>query len=533
MQNIMKNFQNHWQSDVAAGFVVFLVALPLCLGIALASGAPIVSGLISAIIAGCLVSWLSGSELSVSGPAAGLTSVVAAGILHIGSWTGFLTATVIAGVIQIVFGVLRCGALASFFPNCVIKGMMAAIGLIIIIKQIPHAVGWDSDFEGDESFFQQFDHSNTFQSLVDAWNHITPGALIVSVIAVLIVWLWSRPAIQSRSYFKVVPAPLLVVVAGVITNKILGIYFGELALVPASGHLVAVPQFSSLNGFMASLSRPDFSVVGRADVWVLGLTMAAIASIESLLSVEAADRMDPDRRITNGNKELIAQGVGNVFNGLFGGLVMTAVIVRSSTNIYAGAKSRVSCFVHGLLMLLSVLVLAPLLNEIPLASLAIVLISVGLKLTHPFLVRGMWNLGGEQFLPFVVTIIAILFSDLLTGVAVGLGVALLIIVRMNHQRAITVVSDQNLWLIRFAKDVSFAHKGAFKKALAEIPDGSSVIIDGAGASFIDFDILEEIKDFLEVAPRRNIIATWKNLRSFRMTMRWKHNGKLQEPAFSE
>jgi len=518
------------RADAMAGFVVFLVALPLCMGIALASGAPVVSGLISGMVAGLVVSWLSGSELSVSGPAAGLTVTVAAGIATMGSFQAFLTVTIISGCIQIIFAMLKSGSLAAFFPNSVIKGMLAAIGVTIVFKQIPHAVGWDSDYEGDESFFQTFDHSNTFFNLVESLEHLAEGAIIIALVGFFIYWLWGREYVKKSRYLKFFPPSLMVVLVGILVNLSLERWFPKYALAAGSSHMVNVPNLKNIMDLKAAIPTPDLSVISEMKTWSLALAVAMISSIETLLSVEAVDRMDPERRTSKGNRELVAQGVGNIISGLLGGLVMTSVIVRSSANIYAGGRSRMACFFHGLFMLVFVLMFASVLNHIPLAALAVVLIAVGYKLASPKVIKSVWDLGLEQFIPFAVTLVAVVFSDLLTGVGVGLIVGMLIVLRMNQYSSITMVNDGDQYLIRFSKDVAFTQKPRLKVLLAQIPDGCSVIIDGGGAQFIDFDILELIKDFIDHADLKKIRVEWRNLRSKRLKFGG-GDGELQSPAF--
>jgi MFS superfamily sulfate permease-like transporter len=520
-------------ADITSGFVVFLVALPLCLGIALASSAPMASGIISAIIAGLVVSWLSGSELSISGPAAGMAVVVASSIGILGSWSAFLLATIIAGFTQVVLSQVRAGSLAAYFPNSVIKGMLAAIGLTLIFKQFPHALGWDVNFEGDESFSERLGQSNTFMTMLEAVGHHTPAALMVSGVAIAIMFLWNSERVQSVSYLKLIPSSLLAVISGTLVNVALLKMGSDYAMDEASGHLVSLPKISSLSDFSGGLSLPSMAQLALPEVWIAGFTLAAVASLETLLSVEAIDRMDPERRVSNGNRELFAQGVGNILCGIFGGLIMTSVVVRSSANVYAGARSRWSCFFHGVFFVGAVVFGTALLNQIPLAALAVVLIFVGYKLVRPALIRSVWRLGPEQFIPFIITIIAIILTDLLRGVVVGLCVGFVAIIKMNHRFAITVVNDGNLWLIRFAKDVSFAHKGHLKRVLSSIPDQSQVIINGSGADFIDFDILEEIRDFIDHSKRRGIHVVWRNLRSQRFSLTGRGDGHLQEPSFSE
>jgi MFS superfamily sulfate permease-like transporter len=354
----------------------------------------------------------------------------------------------------------------------------------------------------------------------------------VSLAGFLVNWFWTTRAIKETAYLKYVPAPLMIVLTGVLVNLSFFRWLPQYALQTGSAHMVNVPSLLSPAAIRSALTFPDFSVLSHLDAWVLALVIALIGTMETLLSIEALDRMDPEHRVSDGNRELLAQGIGNVLSSFLGGLVMTSAIVRSSTNIYAGAKTRISCFAHGVFMLVFCILFATFLNQIPLAALAVVLITVGYKLVSPALVRSVWRLGLEQFIPFGVTLIAVVFSDLLTGVGIGLAVGFMMIMRMNHQSAITVVNDNDQYLIRFAKDVTFAHKLRFKRALADLPEGCFVIIDGAGAQFIDFDILEAIKDFLEVAKGRNITVVWKNLRSKRFKIGGTY-GELQDPAFSK
>ncbi len=525
---------SHSSKDIPAGFVVFLVALPLCLGIALASDAPMASGIMSGAVAGLMVAWLSGSHLSVSGPAAGLTLTMTAAIKQLGSFQAVLVSIFLAGLMQLVFGLFRAGVLASFFPHSVIKGMLAAIGLIIILKQIPHALGWDANFVGDENFLQSADHETTFTEILKAYDRLDPGAMLVSFAAFGAIFLWNRQAIKNHKFLSMIPAPLMAVFAGVLLNEVLLRWVPGIALSNTGGHLVAIPALNGPLGFFSQLPTPDWSFLSKPEAWEVAISIALIASIESLLSLEATDRLDPERRVSDANRELLAQGTGNVICGLVGGLPMTSVIVRSSANVYAGAKTRMACFVHGAFLISAVLILPATLNRIPLAALAAVLITVGFKLISWDILKKVWKTGFEQALPFFVTLIAIVSTDLLTGVAVGLVFGLMIVIRMNHQSAITVVSEADTYLIRFAKDVSFAHKPSFKKILASMPVDSNVIIDGTGAHFIDHDILETVSDFYGAAGQRNIKVTLKNLRTKRMSP-WGgvQHGKLQKPTIGE
>ncbi|MEJ7693884.1 SulP family inorganic anion transporter, partial [Daejeonella sp.] len=417
------------KNDIPSGLVVFLVALPLCLGIALASGAPLFSGIIAGIIGGTVVASFSGSSLSVSGPAAGLTVIVINSISTLGSFEVFLLAVAIAGVLQIILGVLKAGIIGYYFPSNVIKGMLAAIGIILILKQIPHAVGYDADSEGDFDFFQA-DGENTFSAISSALSHIHPGAIAIALVSLFILIMWDRPFLQRISFFKLVPGALLVVVLGVVMNEVFRMSNPELYL--AGDKLVQLPVASSAAGFIGQFTLPDFSGLTNYNVYVVAITIAIIASLESLLSVEAADKLDPYKRNTPTNRELMAQGLGNFVSGMIGGLPLTAVIVRTSANINSGAKTKLSAIIHGILLLVSVIGFASILNKIPLACLAALLLVVGYKLAKVSLFKSMYRLGWNQFLPFVVTVVAIQFSDLLKGIAIGMAVSLFFILRSNY-----------------------------------------------------------------------------------------------------
>lgn len=485
--------------DLPAGLVVFLVAVPLCLGIAQASGAPLLSGLIAGMVGGLVISMVSQSALSVSGPAAGLAVIVAAGIVELG-FRPFLMAVVIAGVLQLGFGLLRLGAIAHLFPTAVIKGMLASIGILITLKQLPHAVGYDRDFEGDDAFFQADGH-NTFSSLIDAFGAFTPAAIIVTVACVVVYLVW--PKLQRGPLKLIPPALVAVVVGGVIATVLPGLWAGG-AL--AAEHLVALPSFTSIADVGAAIVVPDFGSVTNPKVWATALTLCIVASIETLLSLEAIDRLDPDKRISPPNRELVAQGIGNMVSGLIGGLPVTAVIVRSSANLQAGGKTRLSAMVHGVLILIGVLFLAPILNKVPLAALAVVLIFVGTKLAPPSLFRSMWRGGWSQFVPFMVTIVAVVFTDLLKGTLVGLAVGIVFAVRAQQRNAVSVVADGDHLLIRFAKDQTFLNKATLKSALADLTPGTTVILDRGAADFIDDDVEELIMEFVQAAPGRGLIV---------------------------
>lgn len=500
--------------DLPAGLVVFLVALPLCLGIALASGAPLFSGIIAGIVGGTIVASASGSSLSVSGPAAGLTVIVHNAITTLGSYEVFLLAVALAGLFQIILGYLKAGIIGYYFPSNVIKGMLAAIGIILILKQIPHAVGYDIDNEGDFDFIQA-DGENTFSEILNSFDHIHPGAVIIAAISLIILIMWDR-AIKRSAFFKVVPGALVAVIVGILINEWYKIGNPELYL--TGEKLVQLPVANSAKEFVNQFTLPDFSGLKNYQVYVVALTIAIIASLESLLSVEAVDKLDPYKRNTNTNSELKAQGLGNLVSGLIGGLPLTAVIVRSSANVHAGAKTKLSAIIHGLLLLLSVIGIASVLNKIPLACLAALLLVVGYKLAKISLFKSMYKLGWDQFLPFVVTVIAIQFSDLLKGIAIGMAVSVFFILRNNYKRAYFFHKEEHheggKITIQLAEDITFLNKGSIAITLSELPDNSSVIIDGSKSHNIDMDVLEIIHDFKSTAELKNIKLELKNIPSF-------------------
>ncbi|HEX6226908.1 MAG TPA: SulP family inorganic anion transporter [Chryseolinea sp.] len=500
--NPLKNF-NH---DLPASIVVFLVALPLCLGVALASGAPLFAGIIAGVVGGIVVGSISGSALSVSGPAAGLTTIVLSSITTMGSFEAFLTTVVLAGIIQFILGVFKAGTIGNYFPSSVIKGMLAAIGLILILKQIPHAIGYDKDFEGDESFIQA-DGQNTFTEIVHAFGYINFGAVIVFAFSMLILIMWERPAIKNHKFSTLLPAPLFVVATGLLLNIIFLNAFPALAI--EQEHLVSLPVAESLGSFINQFELPDFSVIGKKETWTIAFTIAIVASLESLLSIDAVDKLDPFKRTSPLSRELKAQGIANAVSGLIGGLPVTAVIVRSSANVAAGARTRTSAVTHGLLLLLTALFIPTFLNKIPLASLAAILLMVGYKLAKPSLIRNMYLKGKDQFIPFAVTIIAILLTDLLIGITIGILVGLFFVLKTNFHRALFSVNENGNYLIRLTKDVSFLNKALLRQTFKEIPDGANVIIDGARSAFIDQDILETINDFRESASNRDISVELK------------------------
>lgn len=489
------------QYDGPASIVVFLVALPLCLGIALASGAPLVAGLVAGIVGGIVIGALSGSPLSVSGPAAGLTVVVLDAIQTLGSYEAFLVAGLLAGALQVGLGYLRAGTLGDFFPTAVIRGMLAGIGIILILKQLPHAVGWDADFVGDESFAQH-NGETTFSALAHLADHISWGATIIAVVSLGCLIAWELPTIRQSRRLRLVPGPLVAVLAGVGLNEMFQRVAPGLAV--GEGHRVTVPRFDSFEGLKAELYSPDFGQLLSGHVWVVAVTIAIIASLETLLSVDASDRLDPQRRLTPKNRELKAQGVGNMVSAALGGLPITAVIVRSSANVVAGARTKLSCILHGAWLLLSVLFLANTLALIPLASLAAILLFVGFKLTPPALYKRMYKDGWSQFVPFAVTITAMVLTNLLVGVLVGLVVGTFFVFHANFKTAVYTEQERDRVLIRFQKDVSFLNKARVRQVLENIQPGAVVVIDTSQSVFVDHDIQQTLDDFCALAPDRDI-----------------------------
>lgn len=497
----MKKYFQSVGSDLPASIVVLLVALPLCLGIALGSGAPLFSGIIAGIVGGIVIGVLSGSNLSVSGPAAGLTVIVAAGILKLQVFEAFLLAVVIAGALQVALGFAKAGVIGDYIPNSVIKGMLAAIGLILILKQFPHLVGYDADFEGDETFLQS-DSNNTFSEILQVTNYLTLAATIIGLASLLILIAWERPMVKNNKILKLIPGPLVVVLVGVLIN---GYFQGsrpDLAL--ETKHLVSLPVAKDASSFFSFFTLPNFSFIGNKDVWVTAITLAIVASLETLLGIEAVDKLDPFKRVTPTNRELKAQGIGNMVSGMLGGLPLTSVVVRSSANVSAGAKTKLSSIMHGVFLLLFVVLIPTLLNKIPLSALAAVLIFTGYKLAKVSLFKEFYQKGWDQFVPFLVTILAILFTDLLIGIVTGIMVGLFFSVRSNFRSAVMVVHDKNNYLIRLRKDVSFLNKPIIKAKLESVPENAFVLIDTTRADFIDKDVIEEINNFLCHAHLKNI-----------------------------
>ena len=490
--------------DIPASVVVFLVAVPLCLGIALASGAPLFSGIIAGIVGGIIVGALSGSQLGVSGPAAGLAVIVLAAINELGAFETFLLAVVIGGVFQLVLGYARAGIIGYYFPSSVIKGMLSGIGIIIILKQIPHAFGYDKNFEGSFAFAEPTGH-NTFSELFYMFEALSPGAVVITLLSMLVLILWEQPFMKRIKLFQIVQGPLIVVALGIGLNLL----FQNMSVwTLKADQMVAIPVPESISGIFAQFTFPDFSQIGNTAVWITGITIAVVASLETLLCLEATDKLDPFKRVTPANRELKAQGVGNLISGLVGGLPITQVIVRSSTNIQSGGRTKMSAIFHGVILLGCAMAIPFVLNLIPLASLAAILFLVGYKLAKPELFKQMYALGQRHFVPFAVTIAGIVFTDLLMGIGIGLVVAVFYILHNNYKKPFLFESEKHLKdgaiRLELAEDVTFINKASIQRTLSQIPDGSKVIIDASKSIHIDQDVVEIIEEFKTNAEYRDI-----------------------------
>ncbi|KOY51580.1 SulP family inorganic anion transporter [Polaribacter dokdonensis] len=495
----------HLKNDLPASVVVFFVALPLCLGIALASGAPLFSGLIAGIVGGIVVGALSGSKIGVSGPAAGLAAIVLTAIGTLGGYENFLVAVVIGGVIQLIFGVLKAGIIGYYFPSSVIKGMLTGIGIIIILKQIPHFFGYDADPEGDFAFFQ-VDGENTFSEIFKSINNISLGSTIVGIVGLGILILWSNVLSKKGKIFQLIQGPLVAVVFGIV-YYILTDSTSKYGI--SSEHLVSVPVPDSFDSFLGQFSFPNFAAITNPQIWVVGFTIALVASLETLLCVEATDKLDPHKNVTPTNRELLAQGTGNILSGLIGGLPVTQVIVRSSANIQSGGRTKLSAIFHGFLLLISVILIPTLLNKIPLSVLAAILLIVGYKLAKPALFKKMWDLGWKQFIPFTVTVVGIVFTDLLVGIALGLAVGIVIILIKSFQNShflhIEDKSDgKNRIKMTLAEQVTFFNKGAILNELDRLPENTYLELDVRKTIYLDNDIIEILEDFAVKAKERHI-----------------------------
>ena len=516
------------KSDFASGLVVFLVALPLCLGIAMASGAPLFSGIISGIVGGIVVGYLSKSHLSVSGPAAGLTAIVLTAITDLGAFDIFLTAVFISGLIQLGLGFLKAGGISNYIPTNVIEGMLAGIGIIIILKQLPHAFGYDSDFEGDMAF-SQTDGSNTFSSLLSIVDYVQLGSIIIAALSIIILIAWDKLPFLKK--LKLVPGALIAVIVGVVLNEIFISSGSSLAI--AKEHLVSLPVPTTLEEFKQIIVTPNFAGITNPKVWVVGLTIAIVASIETLLCIEAADRMDVHKRYTDTNVELKAQGIGNLVSSLLGGLPMTSVVVRTSANNNAGAKSKMSAIIHGVLLLLSVLTIPAILNKIPLATLAAILLLVGYKLAKPATFKHFWKNGKYHFVPFIATLLAVVFLDLLKGVALGIIISVFAILRGNMKRAYHFrkeeYHDGDIIHIDLAQEVSFLNKAAIKQTLSEIPENSRVIINAQDTVYIAHDVLDLIKEFKKIRAKEENIKV--KLTGFKKEYELENTGEEEKHVF--
>jgi len=493
------------KNDLPASIVVFFVALPLCLGIALASGAPLFSGVIAGIIGGVIVGALSGSKIGVSGPAAGLAAIVLTAIGSLGGYENFLVAVVLGGVIQILFGVLKAGIIGYYFPSSVIKGMLTGIGIIIILKQIPHFFGYDSEPEGADSFLES-SGENTFSAIVHLFDNITLGSMTIGFIAIAILLLWDKVLSKQGKIFQIIQGPLVAVIVGILFFALIP---SGSALAINKSHLVNVPIPEDAGSFIAQFSFPNFSVITNPDVWVIAFTIALVASLETLLCVEATDKLDPHKNVTPTNRELLAQGTGNIISGLIGGLPITQVIVRSSANIQSGGVSKMSAIIHGFFLLISVILIPKLLNMIPLSVLAAILLIVGYKLAKPVLFKTMYNLGWKQFVPFVVTVLGIIFIDLLWGIGLGLGVGIVVILIKSFQNSHFLHKegedvDDGKIKMTLAEEVTFFNKGAILKELDSLPHDSVLELDVRKTRYLDNDIIEILDDFAFKAKERNI-----------------------------
>lgn len=505
MSTKSNSLQANWKSDLPASLVVFFVALPLCLGIAQGSGAPLFAGLIAGIIGGIVVGALSGSAIGVSGPAAGLIAIVLTAIGELG-YEAFLLTVVLGGVLQVVFGLLKAGVIGYYFPSSVIKGMLTGIGIIIILKQIPHFFGWDVDYEGDLSFWQ-LDGENSFTELFNILGNISPGATLVAFISLGILLLWSQVLANKGAIFKILQGPLVAVAVGIIFYNLT---LDSETFAIAKNHIVAVPVPTDFSSFIGQFSLPDFTAITNPAVWLTAFTIALVASLETLLCVEATDKLDPERRVTPTNRELLAQGAGNIFSGLIGGLPITQVIVRSSANIQSGGRTKASAIFHGFLLLISVILIPGLLNMIPKSVLAAVLLIVGFKLAKPSTFSAIYRQGWKQFVPFIVTVIGIVLTDLLTGIGMGMVVGIIIILYKSYQNSHFLhiqdeeVNGRHTIKMTLAEEVTFFNKGAILKELDALPKNSVLELDVTKTRYLDYDIVEILEDNITKARDRNI-----------------------------
>jgi MFS superfamily sulfate permease-like transporter len=498
-------------NDIFAGTVVFLVALPLCLGIALASGASLMSGIIAGIIGGMVVAPISGSPLSVTGPAAGLTILVAESIKECGDFSVFLCAVILAGCVQILFGVLKLGRIGEFIPTSVINGMLAAIGVIIIIKQLPIALGTTSHPNLDEVQFINKENY-LFAKFINIIPPFSLTPILISVTVVVAIITFEKLSKKGFKIFRLMPPPLIALILSILLHTLIKAFFPNYQLENTPANFVNLPHINGIFSFFSMLELPDITGFSNFVVYKVALIIAIVASIETLLSVEAVDKLDPLRRISNTRKELFAQGAGNICSGILGGIPITAVILRSSANVYAGGLTKISPFFHGLLLFFAVVFFSRVLNFIPLSALAGVLIIVGYKLASPKVFKEVIKSGKEQYLPFFATLIFVVLIDLLFGVLIGFCVGIFFVIKANHHSSLTVVYEENNCLIKVNKDLTFLHKAFVKEALLKVPDSTNVLIDGIGASYIDKDIVEIFSDFKASSPIRGINVIFSNIR---------------------
>ncbi len=521
---MFKNIFGHTRNDIPAGIVVFLVALPLCLGIALASGAPFFSGIISGIIGGIIIGSLSSSNLSVSGPAAGLAALVLAAITNIGDFKLFLCAVLIAGVLQILMSIAKLGGIANYFPSSVIKGMLTSIGILIIAKQIPHAFGYDKNQKGELTELFPFGDED-WHELLQPLQHIDLGVFLICIISIIIMLIWEKPFIKKR--IKFVPGALVAVIASVIISEIFKATSSTFLIEP--DHLVSLKVAGSANEFFSFFTLPDFSGFANSKVVIAGVMIAIIASLETLLCIEAVDNLDPERNVTNTNRELLAQGIGNTVSGLIGGLPITSVIVRSSANINSDAKSKLSTIIHGVLLLVCIIAIPGLLNKIPLAALAAILLLTGYKLCKFSVFKQMYYNGKYQFIPFFITVFSIIAIDLfviykpikgyglLIGVVIGLISAIGALLHGNLKNSYFFHKEKHkdgeTINIHLSQEVSFLNKAAIRETLDHIPQNATVIIDASDTTYIEYDVLELIKEFRDIkAPLKNIKCITKGFK---------------------
>jgi MFS superfamily sulfate permease-like transporter len=500
------------QCDIPAGIAIFFIAIPMSLGISLACGAPLYSGLIASILGGILVSPLSGSTLGISGAAAGLVVIMLSSIESLG-FSAFLLTVFIAGICQIVMGITKMGSIAHYFPSAVIKGMLSGIGAIIFIKQIPHAVGYDSDYEGDLSFFQA-DNYSSFSELAHMLESFSPTATAIAILSLIILIIWEQPKFKNTHFFQSLHGTLIVIIVGIICNECLRAYFPDIALKDA--HLVSLPIPQKLTDLLEQMNTPDFSQLTNPVIYISAITLAFVASLETLLAVEAVDRLDVYRRVTPTNRELIVQGIANMMSGLLGGLPLTQVIIRSSISIQSGAKTQAAGFVSGVLLLIAVFLIPDWLNKIPLASLASILLVTSYKLMRPRIIMKMYDAGIYHFLPFCATIVGLIFTDFLTGILIGFACALISVIVENYKSAMYFRETHigNKIIFRLSENVSFLNKANLKQTFDHLPKDSEVIIDATRSTYLDYDVFEVIRDFKKEAPLKNIQVTLQNVRGF-------------------